>query len=486
KKVFISYSLMSNSRDKLLPSGFVSGLQKIFSVNGQPLSPMRTADYISFLKTQQDTYKLCEDFVYFCASKQNAMHEVLKLKYESDFNKSVLTSLFEFIKSDFKNYGERNVPEKFSPEEIAELNFPNNTVTVSKVEKYYSCPFKQFANYALKLKERDVSEVLPFDIGNFLHKIAEEFLNHKNDFVNRINSQNIVSKNEKKNKTNLILINVVKNIIEKLKANKKFYKFNLKLNRNIAGILEKESIRLCEFLLYSQSVSKFRPAYLEVFFGGKGFPSYEIKVGENVFYITGIVDRIDIYNDMFIIIDYKSGTEGTGGASELYYGDKIQIYAYLKILEKILNKKPCGAFYFPVKNEYKDEKNKEKEYQLKGKAIDDTMFLTAMDTSVNFNNPTSKIFSCKLNSSKKILESGEKKYSKIYTISSSILSNMEEYSIKMVENAIKEMLEGNILPSPRKNACNFCKFASLCGYDKKQGFRDSVYKIINSFFESEN
>ncbi|MDD4686429.1 MAG: hypothetical protein PHI76_04065, partial [Clostridia bacterium] len=42
KKVFISYSLMSNSRDKLLPSGFVSGLQKIFSVNGQPLSPMRT------------------------------------------------------------------------------------------------------------------------------------------------------------------------------------------------------------------------------------------------------------------------------------------------------------------------------------------------------------------------------------------------------------------------------------------------------------
>jgi len=469
KRIYISYSLMSGSRDKLLPSGFVSDLQKIFSVNGQNLAPMRTADYISLLKKQKGN-TLCKNFAYFCASKQNAMNEVLKLKYENDFNKDVLSSLYEFIKP---NFNEQDT-ETLSPEEISQLNFPNNTVTISKVENYYSCPFKQFANYALKLREKEVFEVLPFDIGNFLHKIAEEFLNPKNNYINQINSEN------KK------LTNVVNDIIKKLKANKKFYKFNLKINQNITSILEKESIRLCEFLLYSQSVSKFKPAYLEVFFGGKDFPSYQIKVGENIFYITGIVDRIDIYNDMFIIIDYKSGSEGTGGVSELYYGDKIQIYVYFKIFEEILNKKPCGAFYFPVKNEYKEEKQKEKEYQLKGRAIDDITFLTAMDTSVNFDNQTSKIFSCKLNTNKKLVESGEKEYSKKYTISENLLSNIENHSIKMIINAIKEILEGNYLPSPRKDACNFCKFASLCGYDKKQGFRDSVYKITNDFFEIKN
>ncbi|MDD3397499.1 MAG: PD-(D/E)XK nuclease family protein [Clostridia bacterium] len=513
KKIFISYCLTAKSREKLLPSGFVLSLQKIFSENNEPLPVIRNSDYLKFFETTSENEKdLCEHFAYYCVNEQNAMHEILKLNSDlNKFNKNVLSSMYECLKNNIKNYDDLTC-FKIEQEEALKLNFKNRTTSVSKIEKYYSCPFKYFSADALKLRERDKPEIMPADSGKFLHKVAEEFLKPENDFVNLIknfNEKEIQKESEASLKQNIeidsnnqselkqgnklnyikencrvILLEIVKKIIRNIKKDEKFYKFNLKLNKNATLILGNESLRLCEFLYYSQTVSKFRPAFSEIYFGGKRFPAYELKAGEETFYLTGIVDRVDVYDDMFIIIDYKSGSDSAGGYPEVFYGDKIQIFAYLEILEKLLNKKACGAFYFPIKNEYKEEKDKNKEYILKGKAVHNTKFLSAMDTSVNSENPLSKIFSCKLNVSKKILETGEKEYSKAYTVPENVLDNMKEYTICMIEKALTEILSGDISPSPKQGACQFCKFASLCHYDKKQGFRSNIYEINKQFFEN--
>lgn len=510
KIIFISYSLTSKKQDKLLPSSFVLSLKNIFPESDKPLQVVRNIDYLNvFENTSENEKKLCELFAYYCINKQNAMQEILKLNAgQNKFNKNILNGMFEYLKNNFNNYEDLS-NFKIEQQKVLDLNFNNRKTSISKIEKYYSCPFKHFSADALKLKERERPEILPTDSGKFLHKIAEEFLKPENDYINFIKTESeqksqkselIRNKNINKetetefeiknnfsnsdNNCREILNKIVKKIIKKIKNNEEFYKFNLKINKNVSSILEKESLRLCEFLYYSQTVSKFKPVYSEVYFGGKAFPAYELKVQGETFYLTGIVDRIDIYDDMFIVIDYKSGSDSSGGYPEVFYGDKIQIFAYLEILEKILNKKACGAFYFPIKNEYQDEKNRNKEYLMKGKALDDIKFLSAMDTSVNFNNLTSKIFPCKLNFSQNILKTGEKEYSKTFTVPEIVLNNMRTYSICLIENAISEILSGDISPLPKQGACQFCNFASLCRYDKNQGFRSNIYEINKQFFEN--
>lgn len=508
KKMFISYCLTSDNKEKLLPSSFVFSLQEIFS----NVKVFRTSDYFYEFEIIKNEKELCENFAYFCISPQNAMYEILKLNFAGGFNKNVLNSMFFVLRNNLKNYDYLSC-FKIEKNQILELYFKNHTTSVSKIEKYYACPFKHFSADVLKLREQNLAEITPADSGNFLHKFAEEFLKPENNFINIIkktdeidkaktkqvlNEVEVKTKSEKvlnELKTNdlnineesrIVLKQVTKNLINKIKQDKKFYKLNLKINKNATAILEKECLRLCEFLYYSQLVSKFKPTYFESYFGGKKFPAYEITIGKENFYLTGIVDRIDVYDDMFIIIDYKSGNVNTGGYPEVFYGDKIQIFVYLEIFEKLLNKKGYGAFYFPIKNEYKEEKDKLKEYMMKGKAVDDMQFLSAMDTSVNFENTSSKIFACKLNTSKKLLEAGEKEYSKIYTVSKDVFNNMKTYSIHLIKNALNEILSGEISPSPRQGACKFCSFASLCRYDKNQGFRNSIYEIKKEFFESFN
>ena len=488
QKVFISYILAGKNQDKLLPSRFVFDLQKIFS--GNDLLVKKASDYALNLSTLQiDTEQFCHLFAYFCANKRNAMHQLLKFKFQyklyRGLNKKAIDSLNEFLQSDvlLKNFDFIN-DSKIDNSLIYNLISPK--INVSQIEKYYSCPFKQFASNVLKLKEKDSFELMSFDTGNILHKIAEEFLNPKNKYIETLKKYNSISNTKNSQELQEKIKKIAEKIFNKLRRYDKFYKLNLKINKNAIEILKNESLRLCEFLYYTQTVSKFKPTYLELRFGGAETdlisPMKDMEINEKKLKLSGIIDRVDIFDNMFIVIDYKSGAESKGSYSEVFYGEKIQIFIYLRVLEKLLNKKACGAFYFPIKNEYKREKSKD--YMLKGKAIDDIRFLSAMDTSVGVDNLASKIFPCKLN--KKSLTTGEKEYSKTYTVSDKVLNSMMDYSISLFEKGISEILQGNIYPSPRQQEdCRNCKFASLCLYDKKR-FRNKSYKIEKSFFENFN
>jgi ATP-dependent helicase/nuclease subunit B len=494
-KIFISYILAGKNQDKLLPSRFIFDLQKIFSGNAVPVK--KASDYVLNLSTFQleSSEKFCHLLSYFCANKRNAMHQFLKFKFQyklySGTNKKAIDGLNDFLQSNMllKNFDFIN---NFEIDNSLVYSLISPKINVSQIENYYLCPFKQFASNALKLKEKDSAELMAFDTGNVLHKVAEEFLNHKNKYIEILNNykQNLKESDVKNPQAEFQkeTKKIIERIFNKLRKNDRFYKLNLRINENAVEILENESLRLCEFLYYTQTVSRFTPTYLELRFGGAetNLLSSELKdieINGQKLKLSGVVDRVDIFENMFIVIDYKSGAESTGSYSEVFYGEKIQIFIYLKVLEKLLNKKACGAFYFPIKNEYKREKSKN--YMMKGKAIDDVRFLSAMDTSVGINNFESKIFPCKLNASKKNLEIGEKVFNKTYTVSENILNSMMDYSFSLFEKGIDEILQGNICPSPRQDSCRTCKFAPLCLYDKKQ-FRNKTYKIEKAFFENFN
>ena len=54
-----------------------------------------------------------------------------------------------------------------------ELFFRNGKVSPTGLENYFACPFRNFAERGLRLKEREEATVLAVDTGNFIHELLQ-------------------------------------------------------------------------------------------------------------------------------------------------------------------------------------------------------------------------------------------------------------------------------------------------------------------------
>ena len=542
KGLFVSYSLADGEGKKLLPSSFVVSLKKMFNVqienslidnvlsfeksknikkdknnlennlklcsnnsvsnisknilknNGNKEISETSGDFTSNISNSFFDDKTIQKFAIFLGNKNRAKHEFLKTTFQQNYQEAVLyNSLFYAIDKDIKNFDYFNNYNLTCNKE--NLFFTNKKITVSQIETYLSCPFRNYANYGLKIKEIENFELAPKDIGIILHKITKIFLTPENNYIENINlflkKNNInLDKNlntEKEKILDIKINEIVDFILKKISETTEFYKLKIPENKSVVMLLKNEIVRLLKFLYYSQSISLFKPTYLEEYFGSINFPAYEFDIDNKTFKLVGIFDRVDIYKNMFIVIDYKSGGSANGGYSEIFYGNKIQIFIYLKVLSKILGKKPCGAFYFPIKNQYDDKSVKN--YMLKGKMIKDNSFIHAMDTSLNFDNPNSKIFGVKVSTAKKNIEKNEIVYNASSTaVDDYVLNNCMNYSFKLLEEVLLEILQGNIIPNPIKDVCDYCSFKGFCGFNKNIVPREFIYEnseIKKEIFEND-
>ena len=54
------------------------------------------------------------------------------------------------------------------------LFFKGGKISPSALETYFTCPFRHFLQYGLRLKEREEQSVLATDSGNFIHELLEK------------------------------------------------------------------------------------------------------------------------------------------------------------------------------------------------------------------------------------------------------------------------------------------------------------------------
>ena len=193
--------------------------------------------------------------------------------------------------------------------------FNNNSVSVSQVETFMTCPFLHYIRYGLKLKEVDEGDFDSLNIGKILHSVGELFL-----------KQNTlpIKDDEIATKASDIFNKVIKeDIFETIRQKS----INIVLIKN----LQNEAIRFCEALNYQSKHSKFKPVYFEARFDDKNkIKALKIRVNNKLLTLVGQVDRIDIFEDFFRIIDYKTG-KCDKSFKELFFGKKVQLEAYLKL-----------------------------------------------------------------------------------------------------------------------------------------------------------
>lgn len=466
ERLYLSYSLKTLSGAIATKSNVVNQLQKMFLVkdrNGK----------------SQDlpTYKIDRNlntFVENLSTKQNAKQYLINgLRYVYDGSKfcnlDEYIELFNYFKQNGEEVSVSNFKYDNSKRSIkTNLFFRKSTFGVSEVESFMLCPFIHYMNYGLRAKEKDLGELDQMNVGNIMHAVAEMFNKQNNLPIEDGMVEDVVLKIFDKALSEEAYEGIVNNISNKIQIDN----------------LQKEAIRFCRAINEQSKHTEFKTILCEAFFDDKNkIKGIGITIGNKTIRLVGAVDRIDTFKDYFRIIDYKTGKCDISFA-ELYYGKKIQLYVYQNVVENSLKLKPAGAYYFPVKNSFNDEENTTN-YKLKGYTVFDEEVIYATDDNL-IAGQSSDIIYVKKNKPNKDGSVNFNYYSKL--LKQSDLKNLGEYAVDILSKACKDILGGEISPSPLSLDgnifCDKCKYRSICRYDDSLKNRPRVnnYKIdINTF-----
>ena len=321
-------------------------------------------------------------------------------------------------------------------------------LSVSLIQSFYQCPYRNFLSNGLKLKELCAADATPIDAGNLLHAVMESAL-----------SQGLL---ESEGDYAHFCENRLDELVEKypVKHIKQRAEIKVWLNR-----LADEAARILFAMRSHSGMTKFKAANTEAGFGGGGeYPKLELK-GTNGRSLHGIIDRVDEYGGAVRVIDYKSGSIDSKDLRENYYfGCKIQLWIYLNAVRA--GKIPAGGYYFDLNDKYTAEGQAEKNYKMTGITSGSEDILQATDSGL-----TSESAAATVN-----VRKGKKGYLGDI-LPPDEFENYINYSLKVAAAAANYLECGLISPSPYSGSCKYCEFGGICGFDISNGQERAAQKI---------
>ncbi len=227
------------------------------------------------------------------------------------------------------------------------------SMTQSRLEMFGDCPFSYYCRYVLRLDEGRTAEIRPVDVGNFVHKILEDFMSESVSDGFPLPQETIVNRSER----------LIRRYIESVShgappSRRSDYLFR-RLQRSV--------------ILYGESLSEefgqaeFVPYAFELSVGfDETLPALRIPLeAGGAMTMRGIVDRLDILRrdgKVYVrVADYKTGSKNFS-LKEVLEGHNVQLLLYLFSIcssagspfyqklapegEKLV---PAGAVYFSAR-----------------------------------------------------------------------------------------------------------------------------------------
>ena len=335
--------------------------------------------------------------------------------------------------------------------------------SVSQFENYFGCPYRHFVSNGLKLKEKESNKIDARMLGNIIHafvyyvvpKIEENKIGH-------YTKAEIESLSQK----------TIDFVFEKYKD----YCEDVNNENNILSLrLEAKNVLTAILQQFELSTYRTNKNLLEYEFGPKQNNSIELKTKYKTVHVMGKVDRIDTLGNTFRIIDYKTG-KSEFSYDEIANGKKLQLVFYLYAIQKILNMRPCGAFYMSIKNDYVKPSEKKSPSRLDGFYVKDKNDILNMDSSVS-QSTTGKIIDAKFTS-----KGGIRKNKK--ALEPEKIEKLCQYVLDMMTTASENILSGDISHTPLKSGdkseCEWCKYKGMCPYiSPRQGVKGGEKVIFD-------
>ena len=477
EKIFLSYASSDSDGKSLRASNLVFRIKKIFP-NLLEESDMISKNNFEIVNEEKLYDELILKINEIGNGKEPEKLFYTVYKYYQE-NKKYTNLLNENIK-----YIDYSFSEKIKKENINKLYGNNLNTSISKLEKYMSCPFSYFLQYVLKLKEKEELKVQSFDTGSFMHEVINSFFEEVNYSDNKLRDitdeeiEKIVSKiiNEKLLQDN----NYIFTATEKYKL----------LVQRLKRIITKS----LKYIIQSIVQSEFKLEGTEVEFGEKGKYKpiiLDLENGKKV-EITGKIDRIDIAKDekntYVRIIDYKSSVKNLDFGN-VYAGLQLQLITYLDAVCKLEDFVPAGILYFNLLEQLISSNKKlsveeieqkiKNNFKMKGLILADVKVAKMQDK--NLESGGSEIIPAYIDKTGTL----SPKKSSIATHEEFI--KLQNYINKTIKDIAKEIFNGNIELKPfyknKKTPCEYCSYKSMCGFNS--GVCKKNYRFINKLNKDE-
>lgn len=467
KKLFISYSISSHSGSSLRASTIIDRFKYIFP-------DLKTESHIGIsektelekIVSKRPSIKyISESFRQYLEGKDideewiNIYAWHIK-RGDIDGFKSIIEGLFFINQQEY-------IEEKYSKKLY---NLPLRT-SVSRIEKFNSCPFMHFMTYGLYPRERKRCVIEYPDIGNILHTTLEEY-------GKRLKIENRRWEDIDERELN----ELTEEIIEKNIGKSEYFVFNSTARyRYLINKLKRVSKKSIRKATEQIDLGEFNPIEYELKFEEK-IPTIELsfKDGTNLI-LEGKIDRLDICRledkTLFRVIDYKSGNQDFD-ISKALQGLQIQLIVYLKaVLDSDIDTEfrfeetelyPAGAFYFKMRdpiiraeNIDEAEKIRNKVEKVSGIIIDDKDIVKSLDRKMD---RESRLYNIRMNKNGSIRKQND-------------ILEIEEIQILIdhIEDIIKktgeEIGRGNVKIEPyisesgQEKPCTYCDYSSICKFD---------------------
>ena len=354
--------------------------------------------------------------------------------------------------------------------------------SISRLERFASCPFAYFVQYGLRARARKEFKLSAPDMGTFMHGVIDRF---SKGLEGKGMSWRDLDREWCRREVSCIVDEMLKEYPQAVLGSSPRYSY---LTSRLKRVLTRAVWTIAQHI----KRGGFQPLGYELAFGGDGdLPpiSLELPSGERM-YLTGRIDRVDIMeteDGTYIrVVDYKSGSKDFS-LDDLYYGLQIQLITYLAALlengadrfrEPVL---PAGLLYFriddPIVNdeggmtEEEIERAVMKKLRMNGLLLADAEIIKEMDREID---GSSLIIPARIN--------------KGGVLGKSSAASAEQFELlyrhvrDLLAKTAGQMLEGEVSIAPYKKKrftpCSYCEYSAVCQFDT--GFADNRYRVFEN------
>lgn len=471
EKLYLMYSSSDMQGKSLRPSMLINKIKKIYPELKEESDVVETKSEILNKKT---TYEELINNI----SKLKEQDEIEKIWYYIyDYYKKD-TEWNEKLQQDLKGLNYTNIPEKIKQENIDKLYGNTLTTSISKLERYRSCPFSYYLQYGLKIKPQEELKIQTLNTGTFIHEVIDEFFSNIKENGKQLEDI-----------TDEQLAEIIDKIIDdKLNQNKNYIFTSTAKYRALVIRLKKIIKKALKYIIETIVQSRFEVLGTELEFGDKG--KYKpirltLEDGKKV-EIIGKIDRIDTATSeegkYLRIIDYKSSIKNID-LNEVYAGLQIQLLTYLDAACKEEDLMPAGILYFSMLEQMiKADKRLDQEeieekiranFKMKGLILADVKVVKLHDK--NLEKGPSNLVPAYIDKDGNLGSRGTN------AVTREQFEDLQKYMYKVIGQISKEILSGNIDLKPyykdKKTPCKYCDYKSICGFN--MGGCENKYNYID-------
>ncbi|WP_308638843.1 helicase-exonuclease AddAB subunit AddB [Paenibacillus silvisoli] len=340
--------------------------------------------------------------------------------------------------------------------------------SVSRMERFVSCPFQHFAIHGLRLRERELYKLAAPDIGQLFHAALNRLTETLGDSWGSLTTEQL--REASAGIVNELAMRLQSQIL--FSSNRHQY-----VARKLRDIISQAAVILGEHARRAQ----FKPVGLEIGFGPQGpLPPVTIPLSDGkTLEMVGRIDRVDAAQTtdglLLRVIDYKSSAKQLR-LEEVAYGMALQMLTYLDVL---LTHAPewlgqparaAGALYFHVHNPMLTTSNGMpptkarteilKRFKLKGLVLADEETVRMMDNALS-------------TGYSELLPLALKRDGGFYSSSSVVSEDQWSTLRRSVRGTLRRIGDriagGDVSITPyrlgNKTPCQFCAYKPVCHFD---------------------